>query len=364
MSALLGAPALAAHVAACGLRTAQVATPAGDNEWRELLILVEKERLAGLLVRSIREGELAATPAQVDDAQVVHDRAMRWCLRLERELVRVVDGLSAGSVPTRVLKGVALAHLDYDDPSDRAFRDIDLLVPSELLDSAVHLLDSLGFAPTYSEPRRGFQSEFGKGRSTAAEGGVEVDVHRTLAMGPYALLIEEANLWEGEERFVIGGRTMAALGPAWRFLHACLHFVLSPNERLWIARDVAQLHSSSGFEATRVRSLAANQRLTAVLAGAISTADGILGTSGPLSEWAKEATPTAAERRLLRTYGPTAGEAERTMASLTVLRGVRPRLRLIRALSRPDAAFAQSRGVSRRGWALRAARRRIRRRDG
>lgn len=357
MSVEASAWSSAAEVAASGLRPVRIPAPATDDEWRALLAVVEADRLGGLLARVIRAGEIELTPEQLADAVALHDGAMRWCLRLEQRMLAVGSELDRHGIPFRILKGLAVAHLDYDDPSDRVFRDIDLLVPSSDLERSIGLLAELGFVPTQMEPRRGFQREFGKGRSTSAPDGVEVDVHRTLAMGPYAHLIGDVDLWGELERFEVGGRALPGLDHAWRFVHACLHFAVTGNDRLWIARDIAQMHRCEGLDDRRVRAIAEGHRLTAAVTQAIGRSDKVLGVTGPLSDWASRAETGAADARLLATYGPGRREAERAVASLAVLRGVRPRLRLVRSLLLPDAAFTRSHGVGRARWSLNALRR-------
>lgn len=351
---------VAAEIAASGLRPVCIPAPRTDEEWGALLAVVEPDRLGGLLARAIREGEIELTPEQVADAGALHDRAMRWCLRLERRMIGVAAELTDRGVPFRVLKGLAVAHLDYEDPADRVFRDIDLLVPSADLERSIEILTGLGFLPTQVEPRRGFQREFGKGRSTSAPDGVEFDVHRTLAMGPYAHLIGDVDLWGDAAPFEVGGRVLPALNHAWRFVHACLHFTLTGGDRLWIARDVAQLHCSAGFDDRRVLAITEDHRLMAAVASAIRRSDHLIGVTGPLSAWSSEAGTSASEARLLATYGPGRSEAERAIASLAVLRGVRPRLRLVRSLVLPDAAFTRSHGVGRARWSSDALRRFVR----
>lgn len=66
-------------------------------------------------------------------------------LSLERELISVVDLLAASAVETRVLKGTAVARLDYQEPALRSFIDVDILVHPADIDRAVHVLVTAGF---------------------------------------------------------------------------------------------------------------------------------------------------------------------------------------------------------------------------
>ncbi len=52
-------------------------------------------------------------------------------LRVERVLLDVTLTLDRAGIDSRVLKGVALSHTAYSDPSERVFGDVDLLVPGD-----------------------------------------------------------------------------------------------------------------------------------------------------------------------------------------------------------------------------------------
>ena len=55
-------------------------------------------------------------------------------MRLEQEVLTVIDLLTASAVDVRILKGSAVAHLDYPDPALRSFIDLDILVRSEQIE--------------------------------------------------------------------------------------------------------------------------------------------------------------------------------------------------------------------------------------
>ena len=83
-------------------------------------------------------------------------------------------------IESRVLKGVALAHTAYDDPADRVFADVDLLVPGdELTRAATVLTAALGAERPVPEIRPGFDDRFGKEAMLKVD-GLELDLHRTF----------------------------------------------------------------------------------------------------------------------------------------------------------------------------------------
>ena len=115
---------------------------------------------------------------------------MRSCVWLERWTLEVVQLFADAAIEVRLLKGPAVAHLDYPDPAWRAFGDIDVLVPSAQYDDAIRALLAVGGRRRSQEVRPGFDRRFGKGACVTLLNGVQVDVHRTLASGPFGLTVD------------------------------------------------------------------------------------------------------------------------------------------------------------------------------
>jgi len=267
-----------AHVAAImahslfGSRLELPEVPFDDEEWERLLQRVEVERVPGLLAQAIDEDALPATEQQRRDALQAHTDSMCLALILEKQLVALVEALVAAGIDYRVLKGSAVAHLDYHDPSMRSFGDVDLLVPGDDYDRALALLSRLGCERQYPEPRPGFDRRFGKGVSLQAR-GYEVDLHRTFVAGPFAQLITPEDLFATSSTFDIGGWSLLALAPEERFLHACFHALLGDAPpRLVPLLDVVQILLSTPLDLDKVRHLCASWRAEAVMARAISLA--------------------------------------------------------------------------------------------
>lgn len=355
-------------VAASGLATTALTLPDEpllDREWRWLASLVSSKRLSGRLLDAVLSGRMAATPTQIDLAGEQHTREMTGSILLERMLLEVVDRFEARGIEHRVLKGPAAAHLDHPDPALRSFGDIDLLVRSSQFDDAADVLRATGFARRYPQPRPGFDRRFSKGAAFVAPDQFELDLHRTLAMGPFGLTIDLDDLWCEPQTFEIGGRTLFALGPEKRFLHACYHAALGDvRPRLVALRDLAQIleRDSQPVDRDEIRRLANRWRGDAVLArGVVLATDELELTDEQLSLWARERTQSRADRRALITYlDPELGYAARTMASIRVIEGMRAKASFLWSLAFPERPYVEGRHPSRRQrWrsALREARR-------
>ena len=204
-------PATLAGVAAFGLpgvRPPMRQVPAA-GEWRALLTAATRERLTPLLAIAADEGALRLTDDQHREARRAHEQAMRLCVLLERALVEVSDELDAAGVEHRVLKGSAVAHLDFPDPAWRAFGDVDVLVRGSDYDRALGVLTAKGAHRRYHEVRPGFDRRFGKGACVVLTDGTQIDVHRTFVSGPFGLTVDLPELFETWTTFDVGGRDPA-----------------------------------------------------------------------------------------------------------------------------------------------------------
>ncbi|MDN5751398.1 MAG: nucleotidyltransferase family protein, partial [Pseudonocardia sp.] len=187
------------------------AAPSTDGEWDALLAAAAAHRVTGLLVAAVGDGALPATAAQAGRARSGHRAAQLRVLGLEQQLVAVTDLLAAHGLGARVLKGPAVAHLDYPDPGLRSFGDLDVLVRSGEIDRVVAVLSAAGFRRTLSEPRPGFDRRFDKGLTMVPPAGYELDLHRTFVLGPWGRLLDLGALWRSGQDVVVAGTTLRAL---------------------------------------------------------------------------------------------------------------------------------------------------------
>jgi hypothetical protein len=342
-----------AAIAAQGLPTmlGPVRVPS-PSRWRELLIMAEEQGLTGLLLRALDEGRIipedgALEGGHLGEAADIHLEAMAATLRLERMLVEAGTLLEADGIETRVLKGPAVAYLDHSEPALRSFRDIDLLVRAEDYDRVVELLERRQFVRAFPEPRPGFDRRFGRGVSLAGPAGWSIDLHRTLAFGPFGIRIDVADLWARSARFTVGGHTFSALGREERFLHACYHAALGDRRpRLVPVRDVAQLLLRGRLDLDHVRTLARHWSGEPVVALAVAEAWRVLGVAvrHPLAEWAWSYRPSrraAAVRSLYRRQG--SGYALISIAAVGALPSVRDRAAYLYALAVPNREYLAGR---------------------
>ncbi|MCA1842385.1 MAG: nucleotidyltransferase family protein [Actinobacteria bacterium] len=318
------------------------------HQWAHLLATATNERITGLLVQAIVDGALPTTPEQAEEAKRAHRASMATALALEATLVHTARLLEAAGVDYRVLKGPAVAHLDYPDPALRSFGDVDLLLRASQFDEAIEALAAVRLQRKFPEPRSGFDRRFGKGSCMVSPDGDEIDLHRTLAMGPYGLALRLDDLWQRCSTFHLAGRPFPALAPEERFLHACFHAVLGDNaSRLASLRDVAQMHLARPLDVELTRRLSAAWGSDAVVAEAVRLAGDILGVAsdGPLTRWAAGYSPTRRDRQFLAVYmGVTPHYAAMSFAAIRAIPRIRDKAAFVFMLAAPRRRYLDERG--------------------
>ncbi len=333
--------------------------PLGDDDFHELVSLVENHRLLGALVEAVESGQFPVSEGQLGRIRERHRNWSLNVLKVERLLMKVTDRFESAGIEFRIVKGVALAHTVYDDPTWRVFADVDLLIRSHQIDRAVDLVtNSLGGQRTVAELRPGFDREFGKEAMLVID-GMELDVHRTLVSGPFGLTVDVDELMAGGADLEVGDRTLTTLGPASRYLSACYNLALGDYPvRLGAVRDLFLIDRLGDVDVATITDIARRWQASAVVCRAANLMSELQGgTPSPtLRQLAELQVPTR-ERVALRTYLTPTRSYRRQVASLLVIPGVRPRLRYLRALVTPSGDYLASRGWTERSHVRRAARR-------
>lgn len=332
--------------------------PLDERSWTRFLKKVQRERLSGLLIQAIGEDLMAVDDEQVEQAVELHLGHVRHVLLLERRLLEAVDGMAAAGVEVRVLKGAALAHVLYKDPSMRLYGDVDLLVRTEQYDTAKDVLRDLGAQPPLPPLRADFERRFGKGATFVCEDDLEIDLHRLLVPGFYGLQIDADTLFERPEPLTLANRTISTLTPELHLLHACYHAAIGHLARSVSLRDIAELATSPDIDTDRVVRLARSWDGEAVVARAVRLAWERLRIERrcEIADWAHDYEVAPDDRRRMAAYrGARAREASRGLDALAVIPSLRGRTAFLRALLFPDREYLDAVGTGRLRWLRRGA---------
>lgn len=341
--------------------------------WPSLLTHLTRQRFLGVAAAAARAGFLRIQESDQEELFRGHREAMLVVLLLERRLLGVVGAMRSAGIEPVVLKGAALAHAFYPDPSWRSYGDVDLLVRAEDWTAACSVLSDLGYRRLIPEPRPGFDRRFGKGATHQDADGIQVDLHRTLTLGPFGLWMDPAELFRATAEFAVGETGLRRLGDTFVLLHACVHAAVGRRRPLLVPlRDVLQVAWSGGVDWDELREASSRWRLRGPLALGLRLAAETLEAELPPEAGALLSPRLGRlERRALEAY--TTDRRDRgglALATLWAVPGVRGKVAYLWSLAFPTPSFLRAREKDGRGgyrarWrrALRriAARRRGRR---
>jgi hypothetical protein len=333
-------------------------SPLTAPQFGRLLAAARANRLLGLLAVGVDDGLLEVTDAQAAAVYEEAAAAIRGDLSREALLVDASVWLSRAGIEFRVLKGPAVAHLDERDPVRRSFGDIDILIPGESFPVVLDVLAAHGFARTFPEPRPGFDGRFSKGACLRRD-SEELDLHRTLAPGPFGMCLPVRELWGHPCSFELDGQGLLALPAELRLLHAAYHAILGGSSpRLVAMRDLSLIAARPDIDAQRLVDTAQRWQGTIVLRHAVAAVREAFGLD--LAQ-VREALPDGPDprwqRRAMRAYGSAPGRyARQAVASLAAVSGPSARLQYLRALVFPDQSYLQERDRGRLGRLGRAVR--------
>jgi len=297
------AEAVLVFVAAWGLPGATEPMGAIPGDLADAVVARAKAQgLLGPLLDCMENGALTMPASAMDQAVRAHESALWWCLGVEQRLAAVDRWFEqAGGVNYRVLKGVAVAHLDDVDPSLRSFGDLDLLVAASDMDKALRVLADHGGHRVFPSRRAGFDRRFAKGPGQIVFDRVEVDVHRTLADGGLGYRIPADGLLSNPEPFVVADRTVLALSRKARALHACYHAVATTRPpTLRSVRDLGRYLSAPDLQPDALAPEIGRWRGELVLAATVRLTTATLGVRLEAWErWADSVVVSPRDRVLL-----------------------------------------------------------------
>ena len=236
------------------------------------LILVELDRTG-------RITELQPAPGYTaGHLRLLRRQAAMW--DLERDAV--LRQLSNAGVPVLLLKGAALRMTAYRDPAERAFGDIDVMVPAASLEAAVAALAENGYVPE-SDDRIKLYLEHYHHLILKKAAGFIVEVHWALVpvMSPFRL---DAEAFRRDARAIAtpGAGEVAVPCAEHMVLHLAQQNMEDGFSQLRRLVDVDRVIASAAeFDWARLDSEAKRMQVQAVLALTLRLAALLLGTTIP-----------------------------------------------------------------------------------
>ncbi len=270
----------------------------------QLLVTARAHHLGGALLRAVSHRAVVLDDAALAAVQELLREDTARSMALDAALFEASDALEAASIEFRVLKGVAHAHLLYDDPLLRPYHDVDLLVRGDDLHRAVGALRTIGAGRRERALGEDWERRFAKGVSLVRRDSIEIDIHRTLARGPFGVTVEPDTLFDRLSTFSLEGRTFIALAPEAVFLHACLQVITDDQPKPASMLDVVAAGRSPSLDPAAADALADRWGVRTAVAEAVRSSERMSGCSEVSSRfgWIQGYEPSVRDRRVLGCY--------------------------------------------------------------
>lgn len=227
--------------------------------WAEVLRLVSRHRVAGLVNHALSQSNLVVPPEAKDQIAAAARNTARNALMLTAEALRIRAAFDATGIPSLNLKGSTLAVLAYGSIGIKHAWDIDSLVPPESVGLAVRVLHALGYERVsppadLSEERFALWTRFAhEAVFRHPESGAVVELHWQLTDN---MALETDPRFSGAGQWVeVGGpdRKLQTLNDQQLFSYLCLHGAHHAWGRLkWLADVAAWLGQKSPDEITKL----------------------------------------------------------------------------------------------------------------
>jgi hypothetical protein len=271
-------------------------------------------------------------PRQPPDRTV---RAAAFRLGLDAALEELAEAFAAGQLQPLLLKGPAFARWLYDDPGERTYVDLDLLVAPEQLEAARRTLGGRGFEQLTQRAhahQREHHESWGRRRPAAV-----IELHHTIFLldAPPGLVWQRfaahaQTLVVGTSEVRVPGLDASALLVA---LHALLHGVGTPKPLRDLERALDRVDVATWQRAAA---------LARELGGEEAFATGLRLVPDGRRLAAELGLPEAASARVLRLLAETS-EPAIAIERLVATRGFRARGRVIALTVLPSPRFMRAR---------------------
>jgi Uncharacterised nucleotidyltransferase len=261
-----------------------------------------RERFIDYATRHGVLGLALATLQRVRPRNGVTGAVFRECLHgcrrraavLELERDRILAVLRSAALDPIILKGAGLATTVYDEPAERNFGDIDLLLAQEEIDNAVMTLGRQGFhfhSPGAEAAESGYREHHFHIRVERPDGDmVELHWGLTRAIEPFHL---DAAAFMAESVTVPGAGRLRVPRPEHALLHIVVEIVRDGFNRLTRVVDVDRIVAAAPAMDWGYLEAAANAaRLLPALALSLAVSRDMLGTPVP-DEVCRRIRPTA-----------------------------------------------------------------------
>jgi len=263
---------------------------AQENDWLEFTALIQHHRLTGLVFDNIErfvEAELPESFYQFLQQQAKHNRHREFILATE--IVRLARLFEANGIEYIFFKGPILSQLIYNTLGLRHSRDLDVLIRTEKVDSAVLVLTANGYKIIDSlipySPRQKRYLELYQKHYTCInqETGNQLELHWRLMNTPAYLLPDfEQNAFARAINVDFGGWKVRTFSHLDNFLYLCAHGADHAWFRLkWLCDIAAAFRNPLLFDWESIAAATMRNGLERPVAQAAELSERLLGSPIP-----------------------------------------------------------------------------------
>lgn len=208
-----------------------------------------RHRVAGLVVRALREAGVALGPDAAARLEAASAKAGRQALLQARETVLIQTLFDDADLPSVFFKGAALAAAVWGDLGLKHAKDIDVLIATADVERALALLAARGYAPVrdigLADGRLHRHIAYFKDLTVVqASSGLAIELHWRLFQN--TRLLPGVGLASPRVDVALAGRPVRTFADAPLYAYLCAHGGLSGWFRLkWLA-DVHALIVATG----------------------------------------------------------------------------------------------------------------------
>jgi hypothetical protein len=293
--------------------------------WQSLFDLAQHHGVQQLVYVALAASSAPIAAEQMPPLQQIHQLNLRKALLLSRELIRIVDHLSALGIETMPYKGLALAEALYGDIALRQSGDIDLLIRPQDFSRVRDAVRDIGFtshshlsaAQERAHLKSGYEYSF-----DGAAGPNLLEVQWALQPRFYSIDFDMDGIFERAVTVNVAGHAMKTPSPEDLFLVLSAHAAKHVWGRLIWLCDLARIMTLPNLDWEWIASQANELGIARIMGITMVLANRLLGAAIPSAAaqagFKFDDTETAAFGEEIQTH--MAGENAYNVESLAYFR--------------------------------------------
>lgn len=207
------------------------------SNWDKFIDRVLEYRIYPLVFWNLRTfinaGQIP--PRAADALREAFGQNLFTCIRMERELIRVMTALEQNGIQALSMRGLILGHLLYGDSCLRDSKDLDLLVNAQQYKAAESVLIDLGYEHEAEIEDNAYNQQLFN-----PEQGIQIELHWAADSPFMPVRIDWRTIWERAELYRFGDIVIRAFSDLDLLMMLSFHGAKHRWSRLKWLSDVAE----------------------------------------------------------------------------------------------------------------------------